>query len=314
MKTLLFLTIFISLLSGCGKGGGSDQRLDLKTAVIGSWERVSVSIKGQSVNADRPDPKDPFRKLNVSELMQLKITENELSLISTNLVDFNESKISYKIEGNKIVTLDEESYSMTDFVVHSYSLNSMTLELNSDGGTNSGLHFIFKRIDESQLAIHTAQSVSFAQRLKVQVAQEGKPDRVVEKEVKGRNDYAKVGVHDMISCDVMNAGGLRVFHSLVEVMEDRIGSSSRDVTTFEFQDLKLDLSGPVRTLTSTSATKVTLPFDPQWAGREMKNCQSSVDRKGAALEILSNCSSEDGKTKVSLEVVCLLKDGATPWR
>lgn len=307
-KILIALTALLAI--GCvGSGGSSERATSISEAIIGTWEIDSMSFNGQSMKPNRPDPSDPYAERNASEWTQLKIDEKTLTLISTDFVHFSEPQLPYKVEDNKVITIDENNFSMTDFVVIDYSKDSLTLEFISEGNTPKGMYRVFKRINEDQLATKTAKSVDFEQSVKVTVEREGNTDLQLDKKTKGLINYKKDGLHDSISCSLdYDNKKLLLYSQVLEIEGNSLNSNSdRDGVSFNFKGLDLDLQGPNKSLNSNSEVAIGVTTEAGKIYENISNCTNSIDRNGAALQIISNCTSDDGKLKVSLESTCLLQ-------
>ncbi|USN48584.1 MAG: hypothetical protein H6626_05680 [Pseudobdellovibrionaceae bacterium] len=306
-KILIALTAILAV--GCGgKGGSGNSKAGIFKAIIGAWEIDSMFFNGQSMKPNRPDPNNPYADRNVSEWTQLQIDEKTLTLISTDFVHFSEPQLPYKVEGNKVITIDEENFSMTDFVVHSYSSNSLTLEFLSEGNSPQGVKHVFKRINESKLATKTAQSLTFKQSIKASVEREGLANLEIDKTVAGRTNYEQEGLHDSINCSLNNEDKLQFYYMILEVDGDSVGSdSSRDYVSITFSGVNLDLNGPQKSVNSNSKARVGVKSEGGTFAEDVTNCIHTIDRKGAALQISTNCTSDDGKKKVAIEASCLLR-------
>lgn len=315
-KTLGVITAVLFLL-GCGDGkssSGDNLKTDvggIPTAVIGSWEVESMSVGPIETKPERPNPNDPFRKRNLSDWMQLHIDENNFSLITTDFVSQSESIRPYRIDGNKIVTIDQENYNMSDFIVHGYSENILLLSFVSEDGA-SDAKWKFRRILPDQLATKTAQELTFLSSVSATVET---PNQKTFSLQLPEIPYAKLkedGDYNIVSCYLSTQKNLSFSYYIMTKTGSTYGSdSSKDSVSYEFTDLPLDLSGPQKTVVSKlGGANVTARFQGQAIQESFIGCDQSVDRTGAKLQIRSFCKGRDNKT-VSFEGSCLLKH--TEW-
>lgn len=312
MKNVLSIALISFTIAGCGGSSSASPKTvneaGIPAAIIGSWEIESMSMNGYSMKPDRPNPKDPFRERNTSDWTQLKIDADTLTLISTDFVFYSAPQLPYKVEGKKIVTIDEPNFTLTDFIVHGYTSNSLTLQFVYERENSNGMLWVFKRINENSLATKTAQSVSFKSSVVAEGEQAGRPKLAINKPSIGEVDYSQKGLHDSVSCSINNDDNLQFYYNVLEVKDGSVGSSSSyDGVSYEFVKLPLDLKGPQKSVTSKTGAKTVIRSSGKFLARDFATCEHKVVRNGAVLKINSTCSDDDGKTKATLDATCLLQ-------
>lgn len=307
-KLLISLTVVLIIVVGCGeKGGSGGNQSGIQKAIIGAWEIDTLSYNGQSMKPDRPDPQNPYANRSLSQWTQLSIDEATLTIIMTDFIHVSTLKLPYKIEDKKIITIDEENISMTDFVVHSFSNNSLTLEFISEDNTPQGMKYIFRRINGDSLATKTAQSLNFEQNIRVNIGRTDLPALALDKTTVGQIDDEINGLHDSISCSLNNEGKLRLNYRILEVDGNSIRSdSSRDRASIFFNGFELDLEGPQKYLNSNSAAIIEVKTEQGLFTEDVTNCSHDINRNGAALQIATSCTSNNGEENITIEATCLL--------
>jgi len=311
-KTFLVGAITLVFL-GCNSGtssGGDNLKTDvagIPDAVIGSWEVESMSVGPYEMTPERPNPNDPFRKRNFSDWMQLNIDENNFSLITTDFITQSEAIRPYRIEGQKIVTIDQQNFDMSDFIVHGYSADILLLSFVSQEGA-SDAKWKFRRISPEQLATKTAQELTFLSAISTVVETPNQKTLSIQlPEI----PYAKLkedGDYNIVTCYLSTDKNLNFSYYVMTKTGSTYGSdSSKDSVRYEFTDLPLDLSGPQKNVTSKlGGANVTASFQGQVVQESFIGCDQSVERTGAKLQIRSICKGRDNKT-VTLDGTCLLK-------
>lgn len=311
MKFLLCTLSLCLMLAGCGDNKSNKNQMNIQgipSAIIGNWEIDSIWINGQVTKADRPDLADPFKERN-TEWYQLKIDQNTLSLIITDFITYLELPSRYQVDGVMIRTTDSKDSTLTDFKVHSYTQNTLTLEFVYENDSSSGVRYTFKRIDESHLAQKSAKSTQVEQSFALTYQDGSSADITVAKQAKGEIDVSSPGMKDVVSCTMTREKNLFVSTHSFELQVDSTAfySSEFDRASFEFKGLELDLKGPE--IHQVSQVPVEVRFQAKGHNSEqltLEACEHQIQRSGAMLEVISSCS-DNKKIKATLKATCLLK-------
>lgn len=308
MKRLLCLTM-IALALGCSKKNSDGGVGPYSEAIIGAWEIDSMSQDGQSKRPEKPDPRDPYKGRVTDSWNQLRITKHKFDWISTDFIDYSVWDSDYRVEGNKIVTIDTDSSSTSDFIIHSVNESTLTLEIVPTGQSPTGFNMTFRRISTDQLATKTAKIATFTQSFVFLGKQDGKTDVEMNAQVVGKKELVGPGSYEKIGCGLNRDGELELYYSVYEVGENgsiSIGGSERKNANFVFNGLKPDLTGPIQSVTTNSKITVNVNYDDGTFSRELTKCEHKIDRDGGVLTILSSCESADGKAQAQLQASCLL--------
>jgi len=253
---LSFITVLLtSSLLGCSGGSGNSN--NSSGDIYGAWEAVSiVSDSGQKMEIVKPTP---GQKTDDDGYLQLKITEKELTLITTDFVTVSDLSLPVKREGNKIVTIATENLSLMDFDIISVSQNEMKLRPAGDGNQGVGHYYIFRRIPEGQLATKLALTKVETQLLSFEV-RTSDGSEVLKSTIMMKGDsYKEEG--DLISCKYdSDEGRLTANYTKLEINED--GSVSfgggRDMVMFDVRGINLDDSVKNEIIETTSKEELKI--------------------------------------------------------
>lgn len=307
--------LFVSLIYSLSCSGSSGNSSSMAESVIGSWEieslQVQIDGKIQMDVAERPDPKDPFKKRNFSDWVQLKIDKNQVQQIYTDFVHVMSVEAPYHLEGDTLV-MDEPSepnklLNMSDLKVMSVSKDQIVVKYLSD----DKMSFVFNRIQEDQLATKTAQEIHFAKRLDVEVKfDEARSPLKLSKTVVGKEGVEKNVHYGAIDCSVSDGQKLNFSYMVIKATDDNLTSTvmGQDYFSAQYDGVDLDLNGPQSEWTQSAPVKLYINTLEKSVYDQDNDCQSQIQREGAVLKIATQCESADKKTQFKFQGQCLLRD------
>lgn len=280
----------------------------IPTAILGAWEIESIALDGRLARVDRPDPGNPYQKLNSSEFTQIYFTADQIQWIHTDFVFVKQMKSPYRVEGRKVVTIDRPDSSFVDLIVYTLSDDTLTIGFNSSEEEAPRMRWTFRRINEDALASRTAREVSYQSQFQSRIERKGQLDLSLARVGVGRIDFFRDGVYDSVLCFLNKDRNLEFHFSVLEVKDDSVRSTSdTDFLHLTFKGLHLDLSGPSQAITMPSPIQFSAHSGRNWFFDELSGCENKILRQGAEVVVDVICTDPMGAIKASFAGSCLLR-------
>lgn len=306
-----FIIVSFSLLN-CSDVSSNGQSLDegqIPSGILGAWEIESVSSGEKFSKPRRPNPADPYTDTSSHSWSQLQITSGDLNWIESDLVFVQKLHLKYRIEGRKIVTLDDDGVRIADFEVVELSPNSFAFTLISEDTREPVVRWKFHRIPESALATKTAQEFHYKSQFAFQLERTSAPKAVsMSRSDVARADYSKDGVYESVQCFLDSENELRFDFSIVEVTGNEWKTrSDTDSLHLTLKTFNLNLSGPRQEMTMTTRGSVVGAHQKKAFLNDFDSCEVHAIRNGADLQLNVRCVRPDGQAKISFSSGCLLR-------
>ncbi len=314
MRALFALLIASTILTACDGGNKkNNSKNKLQKAIIGSWEMTSATLDETTVNFTRPNTDKPFQELeNQGHWQQLHITKDKITMLFTdNFITYTSIGGEYQLKGNKIVTTDTDSTDLTDFVVHSYSKNSLIVSYDDgvEDPVSDRVRYTFTRIGDKKLASRSALSINFESSIRIKTQDNDGSDLLIDEKAKSDSNTFQEGPNNTLECSVSDDGALDFSFAVLTRSEDSFSwSGGNQYAWMNFKNVELDLS---KSQESHSNLNVEADGSAGFIGHRYKNldgskCELTLMRNGAILDLVATCRNSN-QPEVSIDVTCLLE-------
>jgi hypothetical protein len=313
LRTLVAIVVVCTGLVACGGKGSKEQALPITERNIeGNWRMTKV----EPVNSTAKDAPtgESFAQNNENDEYEIRLQDGKYTAMTSDDVamDFKVT-VDYKLDGNKLITIDKDGLTMPDYQV--IKVTTQTLVLKPLDNEDGELNLTFTRVLNADMADHRLKPI--AQTLNADaVTAAGK---VVS--IERRNTLNRDTDFTLLSCDFrtyQSQYNFRFTYTDLRKTEDGFELNSEDTNVSLDANLPLNFnidqqSGaflPYNLAVTLRENQQQPPAIQVYSDNPANNCKGTFERSGRMLDLNIECTGMNDykaqKSDVKLHTSCLV--------